>query len=144
MIYTNGNSTIDRFRSLHSEIIQFYQCIEFDLRRIYSAMSSDDFFDCMDELSDKNWGTLLNRLEELDYSDDDPYFAEEEYRELDEIRSRRNYWCHQCYLDFIYIQDNWKQEERLQRLIRQLENERNRAYKLHRRMQDIYLNDFRD
>ena len=143
MFYNMTSSTIDRFRSLHSEIIQYYQCIEFDLRRIYSAMSSDDFYDCMDELSDKNWGSLLNQLEELDYSDDDPYFSEEEYRELDEMRSRRNYWCHQCYLDFIYIQDNWKQEERLQRLTRQLENEHNRAYKLHRKMQEIYLSDFR-
>ena len=57
MFYTmNATSTINRFKSLHSEIIQYYQCIEFDLRRINSAMSSEDFYDSMDELSDKNWG----------------------------------------------------------------------------------------
>ena len=128
---------------MHSEIIEFYQCIEFDLRRIYSGMCSDDFYDSMDELSDNNWGMLLNKLKKLDYSDGDPYFTKDEYKTLDEIRARRNYWCHQCYLDFMYIQDDREQEERLQRLVKQLENERNRAEKLQRKMQDIYLNDFR-
>lgn len=143
MFYNMGaNSTINRFKLLHSEIILYYQCIEFDLRRIYSAMSSEDFYDSMDELSDKNWGVLLNRLEELDYSDDDPFFSEEEYNQLDKMRTRRNYWCHQCYLDFIYIQDDWKQESKLQSLTRQLEKEHNQAYTLHRKMQEIYLNYF--
>ena len=26
-----GGSTLDRFRILHSEIIEYYQCIEFDI-----------------------------------------------------------------------------------------------------------------
>ncbi len=143
MIYNLGsNSAINRFKMLHSEIIQYYQCIEFDLRRIYSAMSSEDFFDSMDELSDKNWGVILNRLEDLDYSDDDPFFSEEEYEQLDKMRTRRNYWCHQCYLDFIYIQDNWKLESKLQSITKRLEKEHNQAYRLHRKMQEIYLDYF--
>lgn len=47
---------LDRFRMLHSEIIEYYQCIEHDIRRIYSAMIDVDYYDTMDALSNSNWG----------------------------------------------------------------------------------------
>ena len=136
------NTTDTKFKTMHSEIIKYYQCIEYDMKRIYSAMSSDDYFDCMDMLDGKNWGEILNRLRKLDKSDNDPFFSEEEYALLDEIRERRNYWCHQCYLDYVYIENDFERFERLQRLCRQLENEKNRAYKLHQKMQDVYIDYF--
>ena len=141
MLYI-GSSSLERFRKLHSEIIEYYQCIEYDMRRIYSAMSSEDFDDCMDELRELNWGVVLNKLKKLDNSDDNPYFTEDEYNTLDDMRNQRNYWCHQCYLDWVYISDDRNREERLQRLTRQLENENNRAYKIHRKMEDYFINDF--
>ena len=136
------NTTDTKFKTMHSEIIKYYQCIEYDMKRIYSAMASDDYFDCMDMLDGKNWGEILNRLRKLDNSDNDPFFSEEEYALLDEIRERRNYWCHQCYLDYVYIENDFERFERLQRLCRQLENEKNRAYKLHQKMQDVYIDYF--
>lgn len=136
------SSTIDRFRSLHSEIIEEFQCIEYDMRRIYSSMIDEDYDEAMDEMSDKNWGVILNRLKKLDNSDGAPYFSSEEYILLDEIRSLRNYWCHQCYLDFVYIQDGWKREEKLQKLLRRLENELNRVRRLQERVQTSFLRDF--
>ena len=39
------DNELNRFRQMHSEIIENYQCIEFDMKRIYSSMSSDDFCD---------------------------------------------------------------------------------------------------
>ena len=135
-------STIDRFRSLHSEIIEEFQCIEYDMRRIYSSMIDEDYDDAMEEMSDKNWGAILNRLRKLDNSDGKPYFSSDEYELLDDIRTLRNYWCHQCYLDFVYIQDSWKREEKLQKLIRRLENELNRVRKLQERIQASFLRDF--
>ena len=137
-----SDSTVDRFRSLHSEIIEYYQCIEYDMRRIYASMDSRDYDDVLDEIKELNWGVILNKLKKLDNSDGDPYFTDEEYGLLDEIRGRRNYWCHQCYLDWVYIQDDDEQERRLQRLTRQLENENNRAYKIHRKMENYFINDF--
>lgn len=137
-----GNSTEDRFRKMHSEIIMYFQCIEHDMKRIYSGMSADDYYDCMDMLDGKNWGVILNKLKKLDNSDGDPYFSDDEYDQLDAIREQRNYWCHQCYLDYVYISNDFERQMKLDRLCRRLENEMNRAYKLHRKMQDIYLEDF--
>ena len=36
--------TRDQFKILHSEIMMYFQCIEFDLKRIYAGMSSEDSF----------------------------------------------------------------------------------------------------
>lgn len=138
-VYGNSyNEQLKRFRLMHSEIIEEYQCIEFDLRRIYSAMVDRDFDDTMDELEDKNWGELLTRLKRLDNSDGKPYISSDDYELLDKIRERRNYWCHQCYLDFMYL-ERYEQEERLIKLVRQVENELNRTRKIQKRVEDIYL-----
>ena len=142
MYFSNIETTIDRFRKLHSEIIENYQCIEYDMKRIYSAMSAEDFDDNMEWLSNNNWGMILNKLKKLDNSDNNPYFTDEEYSILNEIRERRNYWCHQCYLDWVYIGDDYKRQNRLERMTRQLENEHNRAMKIQRKMEKIYIEEF--
>ena len=111
------NMSIERFRILHSEIIEYYQCIEHDMRRIYSRMSVDDYKDCMNDMREKNWNTVLQELRKLDNSDNNPYFSEEDYKLLDEIRTRRNYWSHQCYLDFVYIQVNEHKQQDLVALL---------------------------
>ncbi len=138
------NTAENRFKIMHSEIIMYFQCIEYDMKRIYSGMAADDYFDCMDSLDGDNWGVVLNKLKKLDRSDNNPYFSEEEYQQLDAIREQRNYWCHQCYLDCVYISDDRERQEKLEKLIRRLENERNRAYKLHRKMQNVFFEDFSD
>jgi len=144
MYFGMSTTNLDRFRMMHSEIMEYYQCIEHDMKRIYSAMSGDDFADNMEWLSQDNWGKILNKLKHLDYSDNDPFFTKQEYEMLDEIRDRRNYWAHKCYIDFVYIHNNNERESRLERMIRQLENEKNRACKLHKTMQEIYINYFCD
>ena len=107
-------------------------------------MSADDYYDCMDMLDGKNWGVVLNKLRKLDNSDGNPYFTEDEYALLDEIREKRNYWCHQCYLDWVYISNDNDRYARLERMYRQLENESNRVFKLHRKMEEYFINDFCD
>ncbi len=139
---TSNLSSLEKFRLLHSEIIEEYQCIEYDMRRIYSSMVNEDFEESMYELEDKNWGVILNKLKKLDKSDGNPYFSREEYDLLDEIRTRRNYWCHQCYLDFVYEDNSYEYDILLQKKIRQVENELNRAKKLQRKMENIFLEDF--
>ena len=89
-----GSTTLYRFQKLHSEIIEYYQCIEFDMRRIYSSMNTRDYDECMEELRELNWGVILNKLKSLDKSDGDPYFTDDEYDTLDDMRTQRNYWCH--------------------------------------------------
>ena len=120
--------TDDQFKILHSEIMEYFHCIEFDLKRIYSGMSTEDFENEMDMLETSNFGNTLNKLRKLDESDGDPWLTESDYEELDRIRDLRNYWAHQCYLDYVYIENEWQRYNKFQRIANRLVNEHNRIY----------------
>ena len=92
----------DTFKLIHSELIQQVQCIEFNLRRTYAAMHEGNFDDNFNRLEKSNLGKIARELENLDYSDDRPELSDDDYDLIDDIREIRNYWCHQCYLDFVY------------------------------------------
>ena len=136
--------TRDQFKILHSEIMMFFQCIEFDLKRIYAGMSSEEFDDEMDMLETSSLGKTLAKLKKLDYSDGKPWLSESEYTQLDQLRELRNYWCHQCYLDYIYIDNKWAQENKFQRISNRLYNEHNRVLNLHRKLENLYFKWFED
>ena len=117
--------TRDHFKLIHSELIQQVQCIEYNLKLIYAAMRKGNFQSNFQSLSKANLGKIARELEDLDYSDDCPELSEDDYDTIDEIRNIRNYWCHQCYLDFVYIQDNWQRE-----IAERLHYDENRTYAL--------------
>lgn len=122
--------TCERFKLIHSELIQQVQCVEYNLKVISAAMRKGNFQSNLQSLSKANLGKIARELKDLDYSDDCPELSEDDYDTIDEIRNIRNYWCHQCYLDFVYIQDNWQREQKFQRIAERLQYDENRTYAL--------------
>lgn len=59
---------------------------------------------------------IVKELEDLDHSDDCPELSDYDYDLIDDIRKIRNYWCHQCYLDFVYIKNNREREIQFQKI----------------------------
>ncbi len=134
--------TKDDFKIMYSDIMYAFQCIEFDLKRIYSGMAAADFDECMDMLETSNLGNVLKRLKALDNSDGNPYLKDEDYELLDKIREIRNYWCHKCYTEFTYIQNDRDREIKFQKVGRRLVNDYNRVRKLQIKLQKFYFNNF--
>lgn len=128
----------DTFKLIHSELIQQVQCTEFNLKRIYSAMKNGDFNDNFDDLKNSNLGVIARKLKDLDYSDNFPEFTKEEYKTIDDIRKIRNYWCHQCYLDYIYIQNDNEREIRFQEIANRLHYDELRTYDLFKKTESMY------
>ena len=95
--------TYDDFKILHSETIGYFQLIESDLKWIYSLMHKGDIGHNYDALAKKNLGFVIQALKELDYSAGEPFISKDDYNFLDQMREKRNYWCHRAYLDFAYI-----------------------------------------
>ena len=120
----------DRFKLIHSELIQQVQCIENNLKIIYAAMCKGNFNKNLKVVEKMNLGKIARELEQLDNSDDMPEFSEEEYDIIDEIREIRNYWCHQCYLDFMYIENNFEGEKEFQKVATKLHYDEFRTYAL--------------
>lgn len=129
--------TRDKFKLIHSELIMQVQCIEYDLRLIYAAMKAGDFDDNIGDLEKANLGRIIKELKELDRSDGHPDLSEFDYDLIDQIREIRNYWCHQCYLDYIYIQDNYKRERCFQEIANRLSRDENRTWDLHEKLEKL-------
>lgn len=120
---------------IHSELIMQVQTIEYDLKLIYAAMKEGDFEENFVELENANMGKIIKELWDLDHSDNHPDLTENDYKLLHEIREIRNYWAHQCYLDFVYIQDDDLREARFQEIAERLHYDENRTWDLHEKMQ---------
>jgi len=129
----------NRFKLIHSELIQQVQCVENNLKIIYAAMLKGDFNKNLKSTERMNLGKIARELEYLDNSDDMPEFSEEEYNTIDEIREIRNYWCHQCYLDFVYIQDDNEREKAFQKIANKLHYDEYRTYELFEKTEKMRL-----
>lgn len=129
--------TRDKFKLIHSELIMQVQCIENDLKLIYAGMHSGNFDENLNLLEKSNLGTVIKKLKELDHSDGHPDLSKHDYELLEQIREIRNYWCHQCFLDYIYIQDDRRREEQFQRIAQKLSEDENRTWDLHEHLEKL-------
>jgi hypothetical protein len=129
--------TRDKFKLIHSELIMQVQCIESDLKLIYAGMHIGDFEENLDMLEKANLGTVIKKLKELDYSDGHPDLSKQDYVLLEQIREIRNYWCHQCFLDYIYIQDDYQRERKFQQVAQRLSEDENRTWDLHEHLEKL-------
>ena len=131
--------TRDQFKLVHSELIMQVQLIENDLRLIYASMKAGVFEDNYDNLEQANLGKIIRALKELDNSDGAPELSDKDYETLNQIREIRNYWCHQCYLDYIYIVDDNAQEKKFQKIAERLHQDGNRTWTCHEKWRNSVL-----
>lgn len=133
------NMTYDEFRLKHSDLISFFQFIESDLRLIYAGMLKGDFKDNLDLLNKSNLGEIINQIRILDNSDGNKELNDDDYKLLNQIRKKRNYWCHQCYLDFLYIQDRSEQMNKFNEIALLLDKDYEKISKLYKSIQKFRL-----
>ena len=65
--------TRDKFKMIHSELIQQVQCIENNLKVIYAAMCKGNVKSNLQSLNNANLGKIARELEKLDYSDEQAF-----------------------------------------------------------------------
>lgn len=94
----------DKYKYLLGETIMLYQFMENDLKLIYAGMLDGVFYKNIEVVRGtfKGLGQIVQALEELDNSDSNPYFTKETYILLNRLARQRNYYCHQCCVDFCY------------------------------------------
>lgn len=95
---------MNEFHYLLGQTVMCCQIIEHDVKMIYAAMLKGDFTANLKEIENE-WtlGQTIKELEELDNSDGNSYFSKSDYSVLRAITGKRNYYCHQVYLQFVYI-----------------------------------------
>lgn len=97
---------IDEFRIKHSDVIRFCQIIEGDLKWIYALMLKGNPGGNYGKVENFTLGQIVSQLKKLDKSAGEQYLSDSDYDYLKEVTEKRNYWCHFCYREFIYV-DNW-------------------------------------
>lgn len=93
---------LDEFHTIAGKTIMYCQRIEYDIKLIYAGMLKGNFDKNLEEVQDRPLGYTLNELQNLDNSDNNPYFSEKNYNLLREIKNIRNWLVHKSYTDFIY------------------------------------------
>lgn len=125
------------FKQIHSDLVHWVMVIENDLRLIYAAMRQGDFNINYKRIQKANLGSIIEELEELDHSDGKPEFSDVDYYIIHQIRTIRNYWCHQCYLDYVYIVDEDKREQRFQEIAKRLQEDENKVFALYKKTEQL-------
>jgi hypothetical protein len=99
---------LPEFHQRVGEILMYCQCIEHDVKYIYAFMADGGFQANMAKMEQEKWtlGQVVHALEAYDTTWDEPLFTEEEYQVLYEIVHKRNYYAHQVYLTFCYLDDD--------------------------------------
>ncbi len=127
----------DTFKLIHSELIMSVQYIEQDLKLIYSILKGGEFHDNYSEVETSPLGKLLKSLHEMDQELGCSKIRGSDYELLNQIREIRNYWCHQCYIDFHYIEDPQAHENAFQKVAYRLHKDELRVYELQQRIEKI-------
>ncbi len=129
----------DMFKLIHSELIQQVQCIEHNLKIIYATIHNGNFVENYENISKTNLGKIIKELKRLETEGMNTQLTEEDYKVIDEIREIRNYWCHQCYIDYIYESNDKKREKLFQSVAEKLHYDEQRTYQLSRKTEELRI-----
>ena len=92
--------TETEFRFKHSELIMYYQLIEWRLKAICAKLLANEktsWYDKLDDYEHDPFGKMLKEIKRLQAQNNIEVFTEEEFVTLDNMRKTRNYWVHQCF-----------------------------------------------
>lgn len=101
-----ANNSLDEFHVLVGETIMFCQTVEHDIKLIYAIMLKGDIDKNLKNVESWTLGKTINLLQQLDFSDDDHFFSDDDYDLLNEITDKRNHIVHNTYQEFVYDDSN--------------------------------------
>ena len=137
--------TLAEFHTAVGEVVMRCQHIEEEVKMIHAILAKGDFDDNYEAVQRDSLGQVLISLRELDESDGRPFISSGDYDFLLRMKNKRNHWCHEAYVNFIYIDDfasssAYKREckqlcedrDQLEHVAERLENARFKAYEIYR------------
>ena len=126
------------FKVLHSEIIMWCQIIENDLKWIYSFMHRGNTDKNYKYIKNKSLGYIVNKLQELDNLDNNLYISNEDYEYLKMIKNKRNFWAHNCYIEFMYC-DNFMESREYKSICEKLEEDHSRLKRIYELIENLKI-----
>ena len=134
---------IEEFHYLVGQTIMYCQIIEHDVKLIYAGMLLGDFNENLNKIKKWTLGRTIRNLEELDFSDENNYLLNDDYNFLKQMTEKRNHWCHQTYLNFIYDNHFWGSKKYLDEC-RKLKDDNERLLKVYNVLEKLRMKALRD
>ena len=129
--------TKQEFQIIHSEIIEHFQIIEFNLKKmgallkclIFKDNSFEKYMDIFSKIENDTIGYLIAELKKLQKEADVTIFSDSDYELLEKVQKSRNYWCHNCFEDIIFsVRGIVKNKDKEQKALDELKFARNSDY----------------
>ena len=91
--------TLEKFRILHSTLIEHYQFIESHMEGIYAAVCDKSLADGLNDVKRDGLAGILQDIRHQERVKNLQVFDDRQEDQLRELFQRRNFWCHSCYLE---------------------------------------------
>lgn len=89
--------TLEKFRILHSTLIEHYQFIETHLEEIYAAVCGKPLLEGLKDVEKDGMSGILGDILHVERERKIDVLSDEECDRLRQLFQRRNFWCHSCY-----------------------------------------------
>ncbi len=131
--------SLDEFHLLLGQTIMYCQIIEGDIKHIYCAMRKGDIFENFFMIEQQKWtlGETLVELQKLDYSDNRPYLSLEDYNYLRKLTRKRNHWCHESYINFVYLGEDFASSKEYQKECRRLIEDNQTLAEVYKKLEQV-------
>ena len=131
--------SLDEFHLLLGQTIMYCQIIEGDIKHIYCAMRKGDIFENFFMIEQQKWtlGETLVELQKLDYSDNRPYLSLEDYDYLRKLTRKRNHWCHESYINFVYLGEDFASSKEYQKECRRLIEDNQTLAEVYKKLEQV-------
>lgn len=90
------------FRIAHSTLMEHYQFIEMHLEGIYAALSGKSLYDGLKDVEKYSISKVIKMVQEQERRHNKRVVSDLEYKDLESVCLRRNFWVHNCYTDMVF------------------------------------------
>ncbi|MBQ0045463.1 MAG: hypothetical protein KBS35_01050 [Mycoplasma sp.] len=130
--------TFHEFKYYLGETIMFCQIIESDIKIIYVNLLGQDK-EITWKLNEKETlGSMIKKLQALDK--DNKLLSNDDYYYLHQVAGKRNHWCHQTYINFLYTGEGFRQSTQYQTECQRLLADHAQLEKIYRVLEEMRIN----
>ena len=94
--------TLEKFRIVHSTLIEHYQFIETHLEEIYAAVCGKPLLEGLKDVEKDGLSGILGDILRVERERKIDVLSDEECEQLRQLFTRRNFWCHSCYCQLAF------------------------------------------
>ena len=114
--------TIETVKKPYSEVIIHLQLIEYYLKSCYALMHRGKVQKNFQKVEKMSMGKFIVNFKKLDFSDNNPYLNNEDYKYLRKVTQKRNFYVHKFFTEFLIAKNN-NDHEILKEIYEDLQND---------------------